>query len=153
MGTGDPGMEFMREPSLKESEELLPQWSWLIPRRVHPIFLSAFGDWVLGEEDGSLWLLSVLEGVYEKLANDSAEFNALNKSDEWNDQKFIEGWWQIAKENGIVPEKGECIGWKVHPLIGGEFSVSNLQIFSMRVYQSLMSQLHSRLQGATVENP
>ena len=58
----------------------------------------------------------------------------------------------IAIENGIKPSEFECIGWKIHPMIGGEFSVDNLQVFDMQVYQSLMSQLHARIQGAERAN-
>jgi len=146
-------MEFLRKPSEEEVKELLPEWSWLVPTDATPIFLSAFGDWVFGNPDGSLSVLSVLEGNYEKVASSSEEFNRLNKSAEWCDEIFIASWYPIAVENGIVPKEGECIGWKVHPILGGEFAVHNLQIFHMPVYQSLMSQLHFQVQRSAGENP
>jgi hypothetical protein len=153
MGKEKPNMDFIKEPTKEEVEALLPQWSWIVPPTATPLFISIFGDWVFGNPDGSLSVLSVLEGTYEKVANNAHEYNELNKTPEWCEEVFIAGWYPIALENGICPNEGECIGWQVHPIIGGEFSVSNLKVFSVSVYQALMSQLHSQLQGVANASP
>ena len=145
-------MEFIRQITEQEVRKLLPEWTWLVPRGSTPLFITSFGDWVFGNPDGSLSALSLLEGVYETIAKDSTEYNQLKSSEEWLDQVFIASWYPIAIENGIKPSEFECIGWKIHPMIGGEFSVDNLQVFDMQVYQSLMSQLHARIQGAERAN-
>jgi hypothetical protein len=145
-------MQFIRHVTQEEITSLLPEWAWLVPSDATPLFISVFGDWVFGNPDGSLSVLSLLEGVYETIADNSETYNTLKSSEEWLDQVFIASWYPIAVENGIEPSEAECIGWKVHPAMGGEFSVSNLQVFSMSVYQSLMSQLHARIQGAAGEN-
>ncbi|MBY7859100.1 DUF1851 domain-containing protein [Vibrio fluvialis] len=146
-------MEFFSKPSENEVSTLLPQWSWLVTANSTPLFLTAFGDWVFGNTDGSISVLSVLEGTLEKVANSGQEFNQLNKSADWCDEIFIASWYPIALENGLVPSRGECIGWQVHPIIGGDFSVNNLKIFSMAVYQSLMAQLHAKIQGVANAAP
>ncbi len=138
-------MEFFKKPSAEETKELLPQWSWIVPDGVTPLFLTSFGDWVFGEPDGSLSVLSMLEVTYETVAHDTQEYNQLNKSTEWCDEIFLASWLTIAIENGIVPKENECIGWEVHPIVGGEFSVDNLKIFDTGLYQSLMSQLHAQI--------
>ncbi len=145
-------MEFMRKPNKEEIEVMLPQWFWLVPEDSTPLLITLFGDWLFGNPDGSLSVLSVLEGTFEKVAHNVDHFNELNKSPEWCDEIFISSWLPIALENGVKPKEGECIGWEVHPIIGGEFSVDNLKIFSMVVYQSLMSQLHSKIQSTENAN-
>lgn len=146
-------MNFINKPTQQELSELLPQWSWIIPKTATPLSITVFGDWLFGNPDGSLSVLSLLDGTYEFVASNGIEYNKLNKSPEWCDEIFLSSWYQIATDNGITPREGECIGWKVHPIIGGEFSSSNLQIFSMNIYQSLMSQLHSQIQGAANAAP
>ncbi len=136
----------MIEASQYDAPSLLAEWSWLVPNTDTPLFISAFGDWVFGHPDGSLWALSVLEGTYERVAVNGAEYNTLNKSGEWLNKTFIAGWQPIAAGHGLQPGKDECLGWKVHPLIGGKLEVANLQVFSMLVYQSIMGQLHRQLQ-------
>ena len=127
---------------------LLVDWSWRVPPADTPLFISAFGDWVFGNPDGSLWVLSVLEGDYTQVARNAQEYNTLNKSSEWLDQIFIAGWLAIAAGHGLIPGKDQCLGWRVHPRVGGKFESSNLQLFDMVVYQSLMGQLHRQLQQA-----
>ena len=136
----------MVEASQYDTAALLAEWRWLIPASQTPLFISAFGDWVFGQPNGSLWALSVLDGTYSQVAQNANEYNTLNKSAEWLDQTFIAGWLSIAAGNGMQPTKDECLGWKLHPRLGGKFEVANLQIFTMRVYQHLMGQLHQQLQ-------
>lgn len=132
---------------------LLTEWKWLVPESDTPLFISAFGDWVFGNPDGSLWVLSVLEGSYEQVAKNGDEYNSLNKSEKWLNQIFIAEWLPIAIENGLIPSQTECIGWRLHPLLGGKFEVANLQIFSMLVYQTIMGQLHRQLRERQPQQP
>jgi hypothetical protein len=143
----------MFEASQYDTQQLLEEWRWIIPATDTPLFISAFGDWVFGNPDGSLWVLSVLEGTYESVARNSAEYNTLNKSTEWLEKTFIASWLPIAAGNGLEPKMEECLGWKLHPLLGGKFEVANLQLFSMLVYQALMGQLHRQLQQKTNPSP
>jgi hypothetical protein len=127
-------------------DDLLEPWRWLVPPEATPLFVSVFGDWVFGAPDGSMWALSVLEGTYWQIAASGAEYNRLKSSFEWLDSTFIAGWQQIAHRHGLVPAVHECIGWKIPPVLGGPFAKENLEVFSMRVYQHIMGQLHQQLQ-------
>jgi hypothetical protein len=137
---------FMTPAEAFDVEDLLEPWGWLVPPEATPLFISVFGDWVFGAPDGSLWALSILEGTYSQIASNGAEYNRLKSSSEWLDNTFMAGWQEIAHRHGLLPTVHECIGWKVHPALGGSFSKENLQVFSMRVYQRLMGQLHEQLQ-------
>jgi hypothetical protein len=125
---------------------LLHEWQWLVPRDHTPLLVSVMGDWVFGAPNGSLWSLSLLEGDYIQIAVNADEYNRLNKSDEWLNETFSADWQSIAAGHGFEPTEDQCLGWKVHPLLGGEFTPANLQVFDMVVYQSLMGQLHRQLQ-------
>ena len=126
-------------------DDLLASWRWLVPTLATPLFITVFGDWVFGAPDGSLWALSVLEGTYWQIAESSGDYNRLKTSFEWLGETFIAGWQEIAHRHGLVPGVDECIGWKVHPMLGGAFEKENLQIFSMSAYQRLMGQLHQEI--------
>ena len=77
----------------------------------------------------------------------SAEFNTFKRSFDWLESNFMAGWQEIAHRHGLSPSKNQCLGWKVHPLLGGKFEVGNLQLFDMEVYQNLMGQLHRESRG------
>ena len=138
---------FMVAAESFDVEDLLVPWRWLVPPEATPLFVSVFGDWVFGASDGSLWALSLLEGTYSQIASSGAEYNRLKSSFEWLDNTFMAGWQEIAHRHGLVPAVDECIGWRVHPALGGPFAKENLEVFSMRVYQHLMGQLHQQLQA------
>ena len=79
---------------------------------------------------------------------DAAEYNRLKRDPEWLDEWFLAAWQEIADRRGLQPKADECLGWKVHPLVGGQIEVDNLQVFSLRLYQSLMAQLHRQLRSS-----
>ena len=128
--------------------EPLRDWDWLVSPRMTPLMVSVFGDVLLGAPDGSLWLLSMLDGECQQIAADAAEYNRLKRDPEWLDEWFLAAWQEIADRRGLQPKADECLGWKVHPLVGGQIEVDNLQVFSLRLYQSLMAQLHRQLRSS-----
>jgi hypothetical protein len=124
-----------------DCDGLLDEWRWLVPPDHVPLMIGAFGDWILGAPDASHWALCLLEGDYRKVANSSREFNQLKKDPENLESWFKAGWVEIAARHGMVPGINECLGWKVPPFLGGELSVDNIGVFSLRVYQSIQGQL------------
>lgn len=122
--------------------ELLSAWTWLVPADHTALMVGAFGDWIFGAPDRSHWTLCLLEGDYRQIARDSAEFNQLKMRPENLESWFKAGWVAIAARHGLVPRIDECLGWKVPPMLGGTFSVDNISIFPLRVYQSIQGQLH-----------
>ncbi len=132
---------------------LLHDWQWLIPKTDTPLFLSVMGDWVFGAPDGSLWSLSVLEGEYFQVAANADEYNKLNKSEEWLNKTFIAEWYPVALIHDLEPTENQCLGWKLHPLLGGKLASENLQVFDMLVYQSIMGQLHRQLRQREAPSP
>jgi hypothetical protein len=144
---------FMTPASQYDVRALRADWMWLVPASDTPLFISIFGDWIFGRPDGSLWALTLLEGNYEQIAQNATEYNALKNSLEWLDATFIAGWQEIAARKGLEPARQECLGWKIHPMIGGKFEVENLAIFDMGVYQSIMGQLHRQMHDGATRSP
>jgi hypothetical protein len=128
-------------------KSLREPWQWLVPASDTPLLITIFGDWVFGAPDGSIWALSVLEGTYERIASGSDEYNRLKTSVQWLDETFIASWQEIAFRHGLAPTVNQCLGWKLHPILGGAFAVRNLQIFGMQLYQQLVGQLHRQIQS------
>src|SRR5215813_5864995 len=145
----DEPRPFMVEAAYYDTERLLEDWRWLVPTTETPLLLSAMGDWVFGRPDGAIAKLDTLEGWYETIARNSNEFNSLKRSEQWLEKNFSSAWIVIARGNGLVPTRDQCLGWKVPPILGGGFSVANLVLLPMAVYQSIQGQLHRQIQGRT----
>lgn len=143
---------FMVEADSYDLPRLLREWTWLVPAAHTPLFVSALADWVFGAPDGSLWQLSVLDGHYHQIAANGNDYNNLIKSPGWLNDVFSADWQPIGAQHGLLPVINECLGWKLHPLIGGRLGPANLQIFDMVVYQSLMGQLHRQIARGTSQS-
>lgn len=131
---------------------LLREWSWLLPDDYIPQQISVLGDWVLQAPDGSLWLLSLVEGICSQIAADMDDYRQRCQSLAWINQVFLFEWQISAAEHGLLPDEQQCLAWIRHPLHGGRFQVSNLQVRDMGDYQQAMGQLHRQLQLGTDEN-
>lgn len=138
-------LPLVRELIGLDVDALLAEWRWRLPGTETPLFVTALADWVLGEPDGSIWLLDSIEGDYRMIATSGVEYNAKKASRAWLNEVFSADWYDIAIGNGLVAGARECIGWKTHPVIGGAFEVSNLRVFDAVIYHSLMGQLHRQL--------
>lgn len=124
---------------------LLVHWQWRIPNDHVPILLGAFGDWIFAAPDGSIWALCLLESDYRQVAGSTTEFDQAKLVPEKLEEWFKADWVVIAAEHGMVPSGDECLGWDIHPRIGGPFSVNNISVYSLRVYQTIMGQLHRQI--------
>jgi hypothetical protein len=130
--------------------EMREEWRWLVPDSDTPLFVTAFGDWVFGNPDGSLWVLSLSEGQYRQVARNSAEYNTFNKSEQWLIDKFpTVVLFDPAAGQGLNPTRDQCLVWKYEPIFGGRFTfdVANLVVCDMSVRQSLAGQLHRQLRN------
>jgi hypothetical protein len=128
-----------------DCKRLLTEWQWLVPSDATPLMIGIFGDWIFGRPDGSLWHLDLLEGQFRQVARDSNEFNAKKSDEKYREEWFGANWANIALENGITPNRDECLGWKIAPVLGGSFSVANIQVFSLLIYQSINGALFRQL--------
>jgi hypothetical protein len=144
---------FMVPAERYDLSALLSEWTWLVPERDTPLFLTVMADWVFGSPDGAIWRLSALEGDYVQIAKNAEQFNGMKRSAEWLNEEFCADWQPIAAVSNFLPDEDECLGWRVHPYLGGEMNVGNFQVFSMLVYQSLMGQLHRQLRARPATTP
>ena len=101
-----------------DTSSLLAEWHWVVPEFATPLFISAFGDWVFGHPDGSLWMLSLLDADYRLVAENSAEYNTLNKSAEWIEKTFLGAWHAFSKKTRKTPKSDiDLASGRVHAVI------------------------------------
>lgn len=124
---------------------LLSDWRWLVPADHVPMLLGAFGDWIIAGPDGTVWNLDLLEGRYERIAADASQFHEAAAEEANMNRWLTADWATMAFERGLFPERDECLGWKIHPILGGPFSIENIEVFRLTVYQSLMAQMHRQI--------
>ncbi|TCR90765.1 T6SS immunity protein Tdi1 domain-containing protein [Rhizobium sp. BK376] len=128
-----------------DCDHLLMHWHWLVPADAKPLMIGIFGDWIFGAPDGSHWHLDLLEGDFHRIADSSDDFNEKKDQDQFRNEWFGADLAEIALGNGLVPTHEECLGWKIAPILGGSFSMDNIEVFPLTVYQAITGQLFRQL--------
>lgn len=124
-----------------DCNRLLENWDWLVPDGMTPLMIGIFGDWVFSARDATHWHLDLLEGTFSKIADSVQGFNEKKEQPCCRNDWFGEDWANIALGNGLVPKNDECLGWKFAPVLGGDFAIENIQVFSLGVYQRVTGSL------------
>ena len=90
---------------------------WLVNR---------FGDVFIIAQDGSVHLLDIAGGTFERLADNLDRFAELI-----DEPQNANNWLMIPLVNqcvelGISLQPGQCHGFKIPPLLGGEYEPGNI---------------------------
>lgn len=124
----------------EEMRQWLGEWSWLIPGDLRPVFLSKFGDWFLRCPDGSIQMLSVLEGKLLPIAASAEEFHSAVNSTEWQEKYFRSHLVEELHGEGRVPGRGKCYAFAPHPCLGGSIGRQQVIVVDIPVWQQFCSQ-------------
>lgn len=130
-----------------DHHQLLAEWRWLVPETMSPLWLNRFGDWALKSPDATVYFLDILEGTFNCIASSELALNSLLESEENRNKWLMADWAGICGTRALHLSSGECFGWKIAPILGGKFEFSNIQVFYITVYESIMGQLHRQLKS------
>ncbi|MBN8733567.1 MAG: DUF1851 domain-containing protein [Acidobacteria bacterium] len=127
--------------------DLLAGWMDLLPPSVTVWFVNRFGDVFLVMEDGSVHLLDVGYGRIERLADSRDDLaNQIDVGDN------AEGWLLVplaaqclAAE--LIHSPDQCFGFKVSPILGGEYAVDNIVPTDLSVHYSFLADIYAQTKG------
>ena len=127
-----------------DADALLAHWRWLVPRSMHPIELTLFGDWFLTDEAGAIWFLDTARGDVHPIAATGDEFASLRTS-----ERALTDWYKApladaCRSRGLSPGQGECLSYVIPPPLGGDLTLENIEVSSHALHQGLLAQAHFR---------
>lgn len=128
-----------------DAPHLLSCWAWLVEVPVEPIALTRFGNWFVSCADGAVRRLSILEGSFDLACASVGEFHTRKGEDQQLLDWFHDGMVYSAFRTGLVPAKGEGLGYRIPPILGGSLDRENVTVVSMASWQMFMAQLHDQL--------
>ena len=139
--------------SALDVQDLLSDWRWCVPADYTPVQMTKFGDWFFADPQGRVHMLDIIEGNLQEVAPSLTDYNALKNTADKHTEGFLDGFVFRCVGGGLTLGPGQCYGWRLHPLIGGKFEFQNIQVFSLRVYQSLMGQITRQCRGLKLGDP
>jgi hypothetical protein len=124
---------------------LLVEWTRLLPSQLTVWMMNRFGDLFLLYADGSVHMLDVGIGTVKRLAESRDEF--LIKVDEGDNANQ---WLMIPLVDrlvaaGKVLKRGQCYGYIMSPVLGGDYTVENTSILPVAEHYSFNAYLHEQI--------
>ncbi len=135
-------------------ESLLSSWRWLIGNSKLPVLLTVMGDaFVQDTEDGSVHLLSVGPGTIEKVADSFDEFREILSDRTFVMDHFVPSLVVDLRDAGSILEPGQLYGFKVPPILGGEYVLENLEPTDIAVHFELTGQIYQKTRHIPTGTP
>ena len=129
-----------------EGRSLLEDWEWLVGSNKQPILLAAIGDaFVQDATSGFVYVLDVAAGALSLVAESFEEFQSLLK-----DKIFVVDYFAVQMVgdlslSGCVLEAGQIYSFKQPPILGGAYSLSNVEPTDIEVHFSISGQVHKQI--------
>jgi hypothetical protein len=126
----------------KDWSVLLCGWREALPESFTLWMVNRFGDLFTVHDDGSVHMLDVGAGRLARLADNRDHFCSLvDVGDNANN------WLMIPLVNecvagGMILRPNQCYGYKVPPILGGEYHVSNVEPTDLSVHYSLLGDIY-----------
>lgn len=127
-----------------EPANCLAPWGSIIADRVIPVAISAFGDWFLMEKNGTIRHLCMLQGTFEMVARNQADFQLKMNDPNWQETFLLSSLIGTLKQQGITRSEAQCFGFQIHPVFGGVAESSNVVVLDLLVWNSICHQIHFR---------
>ncbi|MBS0265544.1 MAG: DUF1851 domain-containing protein [Planctomycetes bacterium] len=145
-----------------EWSKVWASWSWLLPSEFTLWLVNRFADLFLVLPDGTVHMLDVGAGTLMKVAESRDDF-----ADQIDIDENANEWLMIPLVDrlvaaGMTLRPGHCYGFKVPPVLGGDYNVANVGPLSVSDYQGAYGSIHEQLQDVpdgsqvvlkTVEKP
>jgi hypothetical protein len=126
---------------------VLAPWSWLLPPEFRLLMANRFCDLFLVPPEGTVHLLDVGAGSLTKVAESRDDFS--KKLDEG---ETANNWLMIPLVDRLVAagmhlKSGECYGFKMPPVFGGQYTVENCAVLPVGDFLGAYGSIHEQLRN------
>jgi Domain of unknown function (DUF1851) len=123
----------------------LSDWSWLLPSEFACWLVNRFCDLFIVPADGTVLKLDVGCGSLEKVAESRDDFcTRIDEADNGDDWLMIPLVDELVAA-GVRLKPGECYGFKIPPVVGGEYDLQNIAPISIPDYLAAFGSIHEQI--------
>ena len=116
--------------------------------KFHAWLVNRFGDaFVVLEEDGSVHMLDVGSGTFARVADNRSHFADLLDIDENGADWLLIRLVDACREAGMSLSASQCYGFKVPPVLGGDYEVANVEPTDLAVHYSFLANIYKQTKG------
>jgi len=132
---------------------LLADWRWLVPDDLRPVSLTIFGDWFFEDGGGRIVFLDTVAGTLSEVAESHAAFLVERMKPENLAEWYLADLARLCRKSGLRPAAGQCLSWKVPPVLSGPVELENVEVCDLLVHESLLGQIHRGAQDLPEGTP
>lgn len=137
-----------------ERGDLLSDWQWLLGATKLPVLLTASGDaFIQDTGNGSVHLLDVGAGTLYQVAASFEQFKSLLSTKEFVVNHFAVQMVGDIRASGCLLSSGQIYSFKVPPILGGEYVLSNIEPTDIEVHFSIAGQVHEQVAALPAGTP
>ncbi|MES2777766.1 MAG: T6SS immunity protein Tdi1 domain-containing protein [Bacteroidota bacterium] len=133
--------ELTKDIDKVDVDDILSCWHWLIADMKAVVTISVLGDIFLLGNDGVIYWLQTDSGELTKAANSLQEYQNYLYDDDQIDNWFLPLLVEKLIAAGKSLKENEVYSYKKIPVIGGEYSVDNMEPTDMSVHFAFCGQI------------
>ncbi|HET7903232.1 MAG TPA: T6SS immunity protein Tdi1 domain-containing protein [Candidatus Eisenbacteria bacterium] len=123
----------------------LASWRWLLGEDLRPRWLSLSGDVFLVGALGEVFWLDTGGGTLTRIAASEQELEERLAEAVWRDEWLLESVIEERARQGRVPGAGECLGFRILPVLGGAYDGENRVVVAGAEHVGLTGELHRQI--------
>ena len=133
--------ELTKDISNVDLEDILSCWQWRIADMKAVCMMSCLGDlFLIGKDDAVYWLQTDC-GNLNKVSDDLQQFEQYLHNEDKIDNWFLPLLIEKLLTAGKLLEENQVYSYKKIPVIGGEYSIDNMEPIKMSVHFALSGQI------------
>jgi hypothetical protein len=127
-------------------DEILAVWRWLVPQRVTPLAITAFGDLFLLDASGAVLFLDTIDGKCDEVAASVEDWGTtIRQRPELFDQWFMPAFLGQLRAAGQHLSQGQCYSARHSIVLGGAYTPENWEPTFWEVHFACAGLLHEQL--------
>jgi hypothetical protein len=139
--------QLTKDISSVDLDGILSCWRWCIADIQAVITISALGDIFFIGKDGAVYWLQTDSGEFTKTAENMQEFQEFLKDEQKVDNWFLPSLIDQLLTAGKTLNENEVYSFKKLPVIGGEYSVDNLEPTDMTIHFTISGQICEQIKN------
>jgi hypothetical protein len=133
--------DYLIDQDGKDWPALLSDWGSLLPGSFTLWLVNRFGDAFLALNDGSIHMLDAGIGYFRPVADSRSHFAALldveDNANNWLMIPLVDA----CVASGITLGANQCYGYRLPPVLGGQYNVENVAPTDLSVHYSLLASI------------
>lgn len=129
-----------------DTTDLLSRWEWCTGDITSIVLVTLLGDAFLLGDDGEVYWLQTDSGDLTEVADSMEEFNEMLDDEETFEEWFLTPVLEELLDAGKTLKENEVYSYKVLPVLGGDYTVDNIEPVDIRVHFDTTGKICEQIQ-------